>query len=119
MFGMEIGAYSDSIADPELRDAVADVAALLSLHGNIIRDLDARRSRWRGRGVDILVSAPGHRPQGTHKLAVTVPAGIAESGRELTVRLSARPGFGRELHDLAGIVTADQVASSRTDANAT
>jgi hypothetical protein len=120
---MDIGAYSDSIADPELRDAVADVAVLLSLHGNVILDLDARRSRWRREGrahrPDIVVSVPGHRPQRTHGPEVTLPVGTAGSGRELAVRLSARPGFGRELLDLAGIITADQSASSRTDARAT
>jgi hypothetical protein len=111
---MEIGAYSDSIADPELRDAVADVAALLSLHGNIIRDLDARRSRWRrdrrDYRPDIVVSVPGHRPQRTHGPEVILPVGIAGSGRELAVRLTARPGLGRELLNLAGIIDADQTA---------
>jgi hypothetical protein len=111
---MEIGAYSDSIADPELRDAVADVAALLSLHGNIIRDLDAKGSRWRREArdhrPDIVVSVPGHRPQRTHGPEVILPVGIARSGRDLAVRLTARPGFGRELLDLAGIIDADQSA---------
>jgi hypothetical protein len=117
---MEIGAYSDSIADPELRDAVAEVAALLSLHGNIILDLDARRSRRRRvERPDIVVSVPGHPPQRTHGPEVVLAVGVTAAGRELAVRLSARPGFGRELLELAAIIKADQVASSRTDARAT
>jgi hypothetical protein len=124
MVTMDIGAYSDSIADPELRDAVADVAVLLSLHGNIIRDLDANGSRRRRAGrPDIAVSVPGHHPQRMDGPEITVPAGVSASGRELAVQLSARPGLGRELHDLAGIIAgivrADQPASSRTDARAT
>ncbi len=123
---MEIGAYSDSIADPELRDAVAAVASLLSLHGNIVRDLDAGRSRWRrdrrGHRPDVVVSAPGHGPQRTHGPEVVLAVGIAGDGRELAVRLTARPGLGRELLDLAGIIDADQAAqpaSRRTDSSAT
>lgn len=124
---MDIGAYSDSIADTELRDAVADVAALLSLHGNVIRDLDARRSRWRRRRPaprpDIVVSVPGHRPQWTRRPGpeVTLPVGTSRRGRLLAVRLTARPGFGRELLRLAVIIDADQPdsASRRTDSSAT
>ncbi|WP_370944623.1 hypothetical protein AB5J62_36645 [Amycolatopsis sp. cg5] len=123
---MDIGAYSDSIADTELRDAVADVAALLSLHGNVIRDLDARKSRWRRRGhaprPDIVVSVPGHRPQWTSRpgAEVTLPVGTTTRGRTLAVRLTARPGFSRELLRLAVLIDADQSsASSRTDSSAT
>ncbi|MFD8494806.1 hypothetical protein [Amycolatopsis sp. NPDC059657] len=124
---MDIGAYSDSIADTELRDAVADVAALLSLHGNVIRDLDARKSRWRrGRRSprpDIVVSVPGHRPQWTRRpgAEVTLPVGVTRRGRTLAVRLTASPGFGSELLRLAVIIDADQSgsASSRTDSSAT
>jgi hypothetical protein len=120
MMVMDIGAYSDSIADPEHRDAVADVAVQLSLHGNIIRDLDASGpGRRRAGRPDIAVSVPGHHPQRMNGPEITVPAGVSADGRELTVQLSARPGFGRELRDLAGIITADQPASSRTDARAT
>ncbi|MET0233669.1 MAG: hypothetical protein ABW224_03420 [Kibdelosporangium sp.] len=121
--GMDIGAYSDSIADLELRDAVANVAALLSLHGNVIQDLDAGGSRWRRAGrtprPDIVVSVPGHRPHSTYGPSVTFTVGTTATGRELTVLLSARPGFDRELLDLAGIIEADQPASRRTDASAT
>jgi hypothetical protein len=123
ILAMDIGAYSDSIADPDLRDAVADVAALLSLHGNIIWDLDAksarRRRRVRADWPDVVVSVPGHRPHRMHESAVTLMVGVAESGRELAVRLSARRGFGGELPGLARIITADQPASRRTDARAT
>jgi hypothetical protein len=113
---MDIGAYSDSIADLELRDAVADVAALLSLHGNVIRDLDARRSRWRRERrsyrPDVVVSVPGHGPQRTYGPEVILTVGIAGNGRELAVRLTARPGFGRELLHLAGIINAEPSAAT-------
>jgi hypothetical protein len=116
---LDIGAYSDSIADVELRDAVADVAALLSLHGNVIRDLDARRSRWRpGRRSphpDIVLSAAGRRPQWTRSAnpAVTLPVGTTARGRTLAVRLTARPGLGHTLLDLARIIDADMAQGRR------
>ncbi|AGM07560.1 hypothetical protein AB0E55_16230 [Amycolatopsis keratiniphila] len=116
---LDIGAYSDSITDIELRDAVADVAALLSLHGNVIRDLDARRSRWRpGRRSphpDIVLSAAGRRPQWTRSAnpEVTLPVATTARGRTLAVRLTARPGLGHTLLDLARIIDADMAPERR------
>ncbi|MBE1501636.1 hypothetical protein H4696_008736 [Amycolatopsis lexingtonensis] len=100
-----IGAHSDSIADRELRDAVADVAALLSLHGNVVLDLDAGR---RGGGVrpDVVVSAAPHSPQWTEP-AVALPVGTDRRGAPLTVELTAGPGFEGTLLELARLVEAD------------
>ncbi|MEU0795378.1 hypothetical protein ABZ342_35395 [Amycolatopsis sp. NPDC005961] len=99
-----IGAHSDSIADRELRDAVADVAALLSLHGNVVLDLDAgRRPPPR---PDVVVSAGVDRPQWTEP-AVTLPVGTGRRGGPLTVALSAGPGFEGTLLELARLVEAD------------
>ena len=103
-----VGAYSDSIADLDLRDAVADVAALLSLHGRVILDLDAGRSRWRpGRRPDVVVSGTRLRPPWTDP-AVSLPVGPGPDGRPLTVHLSASPGFEHALLELARIVELDQ-----------
>jgi len=116
----EIGAHSDSIADTELRDAVADVAALLSLHGKKILDLDAGRPTlrdklrgldrrhpvWAAKSPDIVVSASGQRPQWTNP-AVTMPVGTGSRGRTLAVRFTARPGLDRDVLDLARLVDAD------------
>jgi len=106
-----IGAHSDSIEDLESRDAVADVAALLSLHGNIILDLDAGRSRWRRpRRPDILVSVAGNGPLWTQP-SVVMPVGRTRRGRPLSVRLVADPGFEYALLDMARLVEADQCSA--------
>jgi hypothetical protein len=112
----EIGAHSDSIADIELRAAVADVAALLSLHGKNILDLDAGRPTLRDKlrrrpapavtRPDIVVSAAGQRPQWTNP-TVTMPVGTGSRGRTLAVRFTARPGLDRDMLDLARLVDAD------------
>jgi hypothetical protein len=101
-----IGAHSDSIADLELRDAVADVAALLSLHGNVVLDLDAGGRRGVVTRPDVVVSAGVDRPQWTEP-AVTLPVGTALRGGPLTVALTAGPGFEGTLLDLARLVEAD------------
>ncbi|RSD14335.1 hypothetical protein EIY87_30020 [Amycolatopsis eburnea] len=100
-----IGARSDSIADRELRDAVADVAALLSLHGNVVLDLDADRRRG-GVRPDVVVSAAVDRPQWTEP-AVALPVGTDRRGGPLTVELTAGPGFEGTLLELARLVQAD------------
>ncbi|MGK3204588.1 hypothetical protein [Amycolatopsis sp. MEPSY49] len=100
-----IGAHSDSIADRELRDAVADVAALLSLHGNVVLDLDAGGRRPAAR-PDVVVSAGVDRPQWTEP-AVTLPVGTDRRGGPLTVALTAGPGFEGTLLELARLVEAD------------
>jgi hypothetical protein len=107
---LDIGAHSDSIADIEFRDAVADVAALLSLHGHLIRDLDAGRS-WQRR-PDVLVSVPEESPQWTES-ALIVPVGTNRDDRALAVRFTARPGLERELIGLARLVDADLVRPVR------
>ncbi|MDQ3577225.1 MAG: hypothetical protein M3443_06420 [Actinomycetota bacterium] len=114
--GLDIGAHSDSIADIELRDAVADVAALLSLHGNTVRDLDAGKSPplfgWRrptGRRIpppDITVSSVGESPQWINPM-VSLVAGSTRRGRPLVVRFTGRPGLERDLLDLARLVQID------------
>lgn len=101
-----IGAHSDSIADRELRDAVADVAALLSLHGNVVVDLDAGGRRRRPARPDVVVSAGVHCPQWTEP-AVTLPVGKGSGGGPLTVALTAGPGFEGTLLELARLVEAD------------
>ncbi|MEV6444030.1 hypothetical protein [Amycolatopsis sp. NPDC051716] len=101
-----IGAHSDSIADRELRDAVADVAALLSLHGNVVLDLDAGGRRHRPARPDVVVSAGVDRPQWT-KPAVTLPVGRDRRGGPLTVALTAGPGFEATLLELARLVDTD------------
>jgi hypothetical protein len=101
-----IGAHSDSIADRELRDAVADVAALLSLHGNVVLDLDAGGRRSLLTRPDVVVSAGVDRPQWTEP-AVTLPVGTARRGGPLTVALTAGAGFEGALLDLARLVEAD------------
>ncbi|MCR6485711.1 hypothetical protein M8542_23075 [Amycolatopsis sp. OK19-0408] len=98
-----IGAHSDSIADRELRDAVADVAALLSLHGNVVLDLDAG---GRSPRPDVVVSAARDRPEWTEP-AVTLPVGTDRRGGPLTVALTAGPGFESTLLELARLVEAD------------
>ncbi|MFJ9780250.1 hypothetical protein ACIRSS_11745 [Amycolatopsis sp. NPDC101161] len=100
-----IGAHSDSIADRELRDAVADVAALLSLHGNVVLDLDAGGRRATVK-PDVVVSAAVDRPQWTEP-AVTLPVGTDRRGAPLTVALTAGPGFEGTLLELARLVEAD------------
>ncbi|SEF26008.1 hypothetical protein SAMN05421837_10341 [Amycolatopsis pretoriensis] len=97
-----IGAHSDSIADRELRDAVADVAALLSLHGNVVLDLDAGGRHH----PDVVVSAAVDCPQWTEP-AVTLPVGTGRRGGPLTVALTAGPGFEGTLLELARLVEAD------------
>ncbi|MDQ3405889.1 MAG: hypothetical protein M3548_21270 [Actinomycetota bacterium] len=114
--GLDIAAHSDSIADIELRDAVADVAALLSLHGNTVRDLDAGRSSslfgWRrptSRRIpppDITVSSAEKSPQWINP-TVSLVAGRTHRGRPLVVRLTGRPGLERDLLDLARLVEID------------
>ncbi|NBH02652.1 hypothetical protein GTY80_05205 [Amycolatopsis sp. SID8362] len=99
-----IGAHSDSIADRELRDAVADVAALLSLHGNVVLDLDAGRRD--GPRPDVVVSAATDRPQWTEP-AVALPVGTDRRGGPLTVELTAGPGFEGTLLELARLVEVD------------
>lgn len=101
-----IGAHSDSITDRELRDAVADVAALLSLHGNVVLDLDAATRGTRPARPDVVVSAGVDRPQWTEP-AVTLPVGTARRGGPLTVALTAGPGFESTLLELARLVEAD------------
>ncbi|WP_410674937.1 hypothetical protein [Amycolatopsis sp. cmx-4-68] len=101
-----IGAHSDSIADRELRDAVADVAALLSLHGNVVLDLDAGGSGPATARPDVVVSAGVDRPQWTEP-AVTLPVGTGRRGDPLTVALTAGPGFEGTLLELARLVEAD------------
>lgn len=101
-----IGAHSDSIADRELRDAVADVAALLSLHGNVVLDLDAGGRRSRMPHTDVVVSAAVDRPQWTGT-AVTLPVGTDRRGGPLTVALTAGPGFEGTVLELARLVEAD------------
>ncbi|MET8853447.1 hypothetical protein [Amycolatopsis sp. NPDC004625] len=101
-----IGAHSDSIADRELRNAVADVAALLSLHGNVVLDLDAGGRRHRGARPDVVVSAGVDRPQWTEP-AVRLPVGTHRRGGPLTVALTAGPGFEGALLELARLVEAD------------
>ncbi|MEU4523225.1 hypothetical protein AB0F52_31510 [Amycolatopsis sp. NPDC024027] len=101
-----IGAHSDSIADRELRDAVADVAALLSLHGNVVLDLDAGGRRHRPARPDVVVSAGVDRPQWTEP-AVTLPVGRDRRGGPLTVALTAGPGFEATLLELARVVDTD------------
>ncbi|WP_206791825.1 hypothetical protein [Amycolatopsis sp. MtRt-6] len=101
-----IGAHSDSIADRELRDAVADVATLLSLHGNVVLDLDAGGRRHRPARPDVVVSAGMDRPQWTEP-AVTLPVGRDRRGGPLTVALTAGPGFEGTLLELAGLVDTD------------
>ncbi|MDX3191484.1 hypothetical protein PV458_24000 [Streptomyces sp. MN03-5084-2B] len=101
-----IGAHSDSIADRELRDAVADVAALLSLHGNVVLDLDAGGRRHRPGRPDVVVSAGVDRPQWTEP-AVTLPVGRNRRGTPLTVALTADPRFEAALLELARLVEAD------------
>jgi len=101
-----IGAHTDSIADRELRDAVADVAALLSLHGNVVLDLDAGGRRHRPPRPDVVVSAGVDRPQWTAP-AVTLPVGTGRRGGPLTVALTAGPGFEAALLELARLVEAD------------
>jgi hypothetical protein len=101
-----IGAHSDSIADRELRDAVADVAALLSLHGNVVLDLDAGGRRRPVTRPDVVVSAGVDRPQWTGT-AVTLPVGTDRRGGPLTVALTAGPGFEGTLLELARLVEAD------------
>jgi hypothetical protein len=101
-----IGAHSDSIADRELRDAVADVAALLSLHGNVVLDLDAGGRRRVVARPAVVVSAGVDRPQWTEP-AVTLPVGTGRRGGPLTVALSAGPGFESTLLELARLVEAD------------
>jgi hypothetical protein len=101
-----IGAHSDSIADRELRDAVADVAALLSLHGNVVLDLDAGGRRRATARPDVVVSAGVDRPQWTEP-AVTLPVGTDRRGGPLTVALTAGPGFEGTLLELARLVEAD------------
>ncbi|WP_370967607.1 hypothetical protein [Amycolatopsis sp. cg9] len=101
-----IGAHSDSIADRELRDAVADVAALLSLHGNVVLDLDAAGRRRGTTRPDVVVSATPDRPQWTEP-AVALPVGTDRRGGPLTVELTAGPGFEGTLLELAGLVAAD------------
>jgi hypothetical protein len=101
-----IGAHSDSITDRELRDAVADVAALLSLHGNVVLDLDAGSRRRRVPRPDVVVSAGVDRPQWTEP-AVTLPVGTDRRGGPLTVALTAGPGFEGTLLELARLVEVD------------
>ncbi|SFW69815.1 hypothetical protein [Amycolatopsis australiensis] len=101
-----IGAHSDSIADLELRDAVADVAALLSLHGNVVLDLDAPGHGGARARPDVVVSAGVDRPEWTEP-AVTLPVGTDRRGGPLTVALTAGPGFERTLLELARLVEAD------------
>lgn len=101
-----IGAHSDSIADRELRDAVADVAALLSLHGNVVLDLDAGGRRSRPARPDVVVSAGVDRPQWTEP-AVRLPVGTGRRGVPLTVALTAGPSFEGTLLELARLVEAD------------
>jgi hypothetical protein len=101
-----IGAHSDSIADRERRDAVADVAALLSLHGNVVLDLDAGGRRRRSPRPDVVVSAGVDRPRWTEP-AVTLPVGTDRRGGPLTVALTAGPGFEGTLLELARLVEAD------------
>ncbi|MEU7783182.1 hypothetical protein [Amycolatopsis sp. NPDC049159] len=101
-----IGAHSDSIADRELRDAVADVAALLSLHGNVVLDLDAAGRRRGAVRPDVVVSAAPNRPQWTEP-AVALPVGTDRRGSPLTVELTAGPGFEGTLLELARLVEAD------------
>jgi hypothetical protein len=101
-----IGAHSDSIADRELRDAVADVAALLSLHGNVVLDLDAAGRRHAITRPDVVVSAGVDRPRWTEP-AVTLPVGTGRRGDPLTVALTAGPGFEGTLLELARLVEAD------------
>ena len=101
-----IGAHSDSIADRELRNAVADVAALLSLHGNVVLDLDAGGRRHRPARPDVVVSAGVDRRQWTEP-AVCLPVGTDRRGGPLTVALTAGPGFEGTLLDLARLVEAD------------
>jgi hypothetical protein len=101
-----IGAHSDSIADRELRDAVADVAALLSLHGNVVLDLDAGGRRHQPARPDVVVSAGSGCPQWTEP-AVTLPVGTDRRGGPLTVALTAGPGFEGALLELARLVEAD------------
>jgi hypothetical protein len=103
-----IGAYSDSIADLELRDAVADVAALLSLHGTVILDLDAGRSRWRRTPRPDIVVSGGQRPSRPAGAEVSLPVGPDSTGRPMVVRLTASPGFEHILLELARIVELDQ-----------
>ncbi|WP_410588098.1 hypothetical protein [Amycolatopsis sp. lyj-23] len=104
-----IGARSDSIADRELRDAVADVAALLSLHGNVVLDLDAGGRRRRPARADVVVSAGVDRPEWTQwpEPAVALPVGRHRRGGPLTVALTAGPGFEGALLELARLVEAD------------
>jgi len=101
-----IGAHSDSIADREQRDAVADVAALLSLHGNVVLDLDAGGPGRAPARPDVVVSAGVDRPQWT-ETAVTLPVGTDRRGGPLTVALTAGPGFEGTLLELARLVEAD------------
>ena len=103
-----VGACTDSIADRELRDAVADVAALLSLHGTVILDLDAGRSRWRRTPrPDIVVSSGHHGPQWTD-MVVSIPVGVDSGGAPMTALLTASSGFEHILLELARIVELDQ-----------
>jgi hypothetical protein len=112
---LDIGAHSDSLADREFRDAVADVAALLSLHGHLVRDLDAGRSRQPA--PDVLVSVPEGSPQWTES-ALVVPVGTTVDGHALAVRFTAGPGLDRDLVGLARLVDADLVGPSLSSGRA-
>lgn len=125
--GVPIGAYSDSIGDRDARAAVAEVATLLSLSGNMIRDLDAetggllrRPRRWRGRiaepGGIRIDTAGGTRPGRAHldaHLELSLTAGHRGDGTPRRIRFLADHRHAAAVPALASLVHADRIATEQ------